>query len=92
MQGDKIQWAFLPKFREESDNCLLKVWTNDVASPSVIFVSRDDFIDKLENLDKELGAHITSSIQEVYPNYNSIFSNYYEVQMVVAVREPIDQK
>ncbi len=92
MKGDKFEWAFVPKFRPEVESRLTRVWVLNIISPSEIFVQRDEFIEQLDDLDKELDAHVNSAIQEKYPNYRTLFASYYEVGMVVAVEEQVNYR
>jgi len=90
-KGNRVHWAFLPEFREQSDASTVRAYVGSLTAAH-IYVFREEFADKLDELENVLTNYVTMSIQEKYPNYAKIFSDYYEVGMVVAVLERVDKK
>lgn len=94
--GDEIQWAFVRKSGLNKFNPA-KIVPQFGYNPWMFFGIQDKFYDQLKKLEKELDACVNKYIKESeednhrFSDYKSLFKNYYQVGMVVAAKERVDQ-
>lgn len=87
--GDEIRWAFVPVRPIENPESV-KILTSFTKDPYNIFGANDKFTDQLFDLNSEIDQDVKDMIAESCSNYDTEFESYYEIGLVVAVKDQVE--